>query len=186
MLSATDIKIFKRTNLSETRFSIVIPTWNNLAYLKLCIGSIRKNSFFRHQVIVHINEGKDGSLEWIKEQQHIDYSYSPHNIGVCYALNTCRTMVDTDYILYLNDDMYVCPGWDKILHEEIEKIGHNNFFFSSTAIEPRAQSKCSIEKDYGRNIESFDEEKLLKEFGSLEMQDWQGATWPPNIVHKDI
>ena len=95
-------------------------------------------------------------------------------------------MVAADYILYLNDDMYVCPGWDAALAEEIEKIGHDNFFLSATAIEPKAQSKCSIEKDYGGNIESFNEEKLLAEFSSLQMQDWQGATWPPNIVHKDL
>jgi len=49
-------------------FSIMIPSWNNLAYLQLCINSIRKHSFYPHEIIVHINEGKDGSLEWIKHR----------------------------------------------------------------------------------------------------------------------
>ena len=39
-------------------FSILIPTFNNIDYLKLCIESIRKNSKFNHQIIVHINEDK--------------------------------------------------------------------------------------------------------------------------------
>jgi len=176
----------KRESAGKRKFSILIPTWNNLEYLKLCISSIRKNSFFKHQIIVHVNEGKDGSLDWIKEQDDIDYSYSKENIGVCYALNICRTMVDTDYILYMNDDMYACPDCDKVLNDEIEKIGHKYFFLSSTVIEPVTLNNCTIEKDYGTDIKTFDEKKLLTEFASLTMHDWSGATWPPNIVHKDV
>jgi hypothetical protein len=82
--------------------------------------------------------------------------------------------------------MYVCPGWDLELFNEIKNIGHNYFFLSSTAIEPKAQSACSIEKNYGTDISTFNEEKLLQEFAQLKIDDWQGATWPPNIVHKDI
>ena len=41
-------------------FSIIIPTFNNLEYLKLCLKSILKNSKFDHEIIVHINEGNDG------------------------------------------------------------------------------------------------------------------------------
>lgn len=167
-------------------YSIMIPSWNNLPYLQLCIASIRKNSFYTHEIIVHINEGKDGTLDWVKAQTDISYSYSVKNVGVCYALNSCRSLATTNYLLYLNDDMYVCPDWDKPLKEAIDNIGHNYFFLSATAIELRPQSRCSIEKNYGHNIETFNEAALLKEFHLLPMQDWQGATWPPNIVHKDI
>jgi len=180
------IQRVKRAENPSAKFSIVIPTWNNLEYLKLCIGSIRKNSAFNHQLIVHINEGKDGTLEWVKEQTDIDYSYSEQNVGVCYALNSCRELLSTDYLLYMNDDMYVCLDWDKYLAEEIAAIGHNNFFISATSIEPQSQSNCMIEKNYGTDIQTFQEEKLLKEFASLPKSDWQGATWPPNIVHKSI
>jgi glycosyltransferase involved in cell wall biosynthesis len=167
-------------------FSILIPSWNNLQYLQLCIESIKKNSCYRHQIVVHVNEGIDGSLEWVKLQEGLDYSFSATNIGVCYALNTAATLAVTDYILYLNDDMYVCPNWDKDLYDEIKTIGHNNFFISGTSIEAYPQSACSIKGDFGKDIESFQEEKLLAEYDKLPMQDWQGATWPPNVVHKDV
>ena len=167
-------------------FSILIPSWNNLEYLKLCIESIRKNSSFVHQIIVHVNEGTDGTLSWIQSQGNISYTRSSENVGVCYALNYCSTLADTDYILYMNDDMYVCPLWDKYLFEEIEKLGQDNFFLSATAIEPKAQSICSIEKNYGLTVQDFDEEKLLSEFHELPMEDWYGATWPPNVVHKSV
>ena len=34
---------FKRTEKNDSLFSILIPSWNNLPYLKLCINSIQKN-----------------------------------------------------------------------------------------------------------------------------------------------
>ena len=170
---------------SDAKFSIVIPSWNNLAYLQLCIDSIKKHSKFTHQIIVHINQGIDGTLDWIKTQPDISYSYSTENIGVCYALNSCRELVTTNYLLYINDDMYVCPGWDAPLARAIDETPHKLFFFSSTAIELKAQSNCSIEFDFGKDINAFKESDLLAIYKSLPMQDWQGATWPPNIVHID-
>ena len=182
----TTIEKFSGKTAPNALFSIMIPSWNNLAYLQLCINSIRKHSFYQHEIIVHLNEGKDGSLEWIQSQDDISYSYSKENIGVCYALNSCRTLANTNYLLYINDDMYVCPDWDKPFKEEIDLIGHNHFFFSGTAIEIKAQSSCSIEKNFGHNIESFNEAALIESYHTIPMQDWQGSTWPPNIVHKDI
>lgn len=168
-------------------YSILIPTWNNLNFLKLCIESIKKNSTYEHEIIVHVNEGSDGTLEWVKKEG-IKHTYSTKNIGVCFALNGLRPLVTTNYILYMNDDMYVCPGWDQALAEEIAAIGHNLFFLSATLIQPRPFFCKSViaPADYGQTIESFDEERLLNEYASLKHPDWQGATWPPNIVHRDV
>ena len=166
-------------------FSIVIPTWNNLAFLKLCIQSIQRNSYYNHQIIVHVNDGSDGTLEWIKKAG-IDYTHSEQNIGVCFAMNMMRTKVKTDYILFLNDDMYVLPFWDKVLYDEIEKLSDNYFFLSATSIQPHTQSASTILANYGDSIETFQEDKLLKEYMNYKINDWMGATIPPNIVHRDI
>jgi len=82
--------------------------------------------------------------------------------------------------------MYAWPGWDRALAEEIEILGHPFFFLSATAIEPRSQSSCSIQQDYGQSLSGFQEDLLLQEFSQLPFSDWQGATWPPNIVHRDV
>ena len=50
------------------RVSIIIPTFNNLDYLKLILKSINNNSKYSHEVIVHINEGVDGSLDYVKKK----------------------------------------------------------------------------------------------------------------------
>lgn len=62
-------------------FSILIPSWNNLPILKICIEGIRKNSHFHHQIIVHANEACDGTLEWLKEN-NISFTHSASNAGV--------------------------------------------------------------------------------------------------------
>ena len=165
-------------------FSIIIPTWNNLAFAKLCVESIRKNSAFAHQVILHINDGSDGTLEWAKKQ-NIDYTHSPGNVGICIAVNEAGDIAREDYIVYMNDDMYVCPGWDTHIANEIKNAGTDNFMFSSTMIEPiNYNNPCVINKDYGQTIETFNEPLLLKECDTFTKEDWTGSTWPPTIVHR--
>ena len=48
--------------------SIIIPTYNNLIYLKLCIESINKNSHYENEILVHVNEGTDGTIEYLKKK----------------------------------------------------------------------------------------------------------------------
>jgi glycosyltransferase involved in cell wall biosynthesis len=164
--------------------SIIIPTWNNLAFIKLCVESIRKNSAYNHQVILHVNDGSDGTLQWAKEQG-LDYTHSPGNVGICIAVNEAGGLAKQDYIVYMNDDMYVCPGWDIALAEEIKNAGTDCFMFSSTMIEPvNHNNPCVIHKDYGQTIETFNEAALLKECNTFEKPDWAGSTWPPTIVHR--
>ena len=110
----------------QNLFSILIPTWNNLAFLKLCVASINKNSTYHHEILIHINDGSDGTLEWVQENGY-KYTHSSENIGVCYALNGLRPLVTTDYVLFMNDDMYVCPEWDKALWNEISFNLVNSF-----------------------------------------------------------
>jgi glycosyltransferase involved in cell wall biosynthesis len=175
-----------KRKLASPYFSILIPSWNNLPYLTLCVNSIRQHSVVPFELIVHLNESNDGSKEWAEAQEDIAFSYSQKNVGVCHAMNAMRDLAAADYLLYLNDDMYVLPGWDVALKNEIDSCGTQKFFFSSTMIEPRAQSNCSIEANFGNSIENFEEEKLIHSYRQFEFHDWQGSTWPPNVVHKDL
>ena len=61
-------------------FSIIIPTLNNLPYLKLCIESIQKNSKYNHEIIPHVNIGLDGTLEYL-EANNIKFTYTENNSG---------------------------------------------------------------------------------------------------------
>ncbi len=164
-------------------FSIIIPSWNNLDFLKTCIDSLQKNSRYQHQIILHLNEGNDGSREWA-ESQDLDYTASIENIGICYAMNVARTLATSDLLVYFNDDMYACPDWDYWLYEEVKKQISPFFFFSSTMIEPRyTGNHCAIAPfDFGSIPKEFNEAALLENYQIPEKLDWNGATWPPSVL----
>lgn len=165
-------------------FSIIIPSWNNLALLQLCIRSIQQNSAFPHQIIVHVNDGSDGSLEWVR-REGFTHTASPQNIGICLAVNEAAMHATQDYILYLNDDMYCCPGWDTALVNTLKRLDTDLFMLSGTMIEPRGTNNpCVIVRDYGSDAAIFDEEKLLAELPQQHKANWYGATWPPTLVSK--
>ena len=86
-------------------YSIIIPTLNNLEYLKFCIDSIKKNSKFNHEIIPHVNVGSDGTIEYLREQK-IDFSYTQYNSGICKGMNLAAKKANTNYILYAHDDFY--------------------------------------------------------------------------------
>jgi len=162
-------------------FSIIIPTFNNLDYLKLCIKSIKKNSKFDHEIIVIINEGIDGTLEYVKES-NLNYLHNINNVGLCKAMNEGVKISSKKYIVYAHDDMYFCPNWDREFYNEISKTNERNFFLSGTMIQP---FESFIHLDCGKIIEEFDELKLLKEYDSIPFEDFQGSTWAPSLVPKE-
>lgn len=170
-------------------FSIIIPSWNNLPYLKLCVQSIQEHSTRPHEIVVHVNEGTDGTLDWVRSQE-LKHSVSSDNVGICVAVNEAFQCSTRDVIVYMNDDMYVCPGWDEVLFQEmrdLENSGFDRYLLSSTMIEPFSTSNpCVIVQDFGLSVENFEKENLLANFKSLEKSDWQGSTWPPCLVSRKL
>ena len=67
-------------------FSIIIPTFNNVKYLEKCVESIRKNSTYNHEIIPHVNEGSDGTIEYLKKN-NIEYTFTNYNSGICKGMN---------------------------------------------------------------------------------------------------
>ncbi|MDO9404512.1 MAG: glycosyltransferase [Polaromonas sp.] len=164
--------------------SIVIPTWNNLALLKLCVESVRANSAHPHQIIVHVNDGSDGSLEWVCAQG-LDHTHSADNTGICLTVNQAAALARHDLILYLNDDMYCCPQWDTRLLAKVQEIGHDAFVLSGTMIEPVGSGNpCVSVADFGREADTFRAAEILEKYQTLAKPDWYGATWPPTLVHR--
>lgn len=172
--------------MKRVGFSILLPTWNNLGYLQLCIKSLQEHSSLLHEIIVLINEGSDGTKEWVETQPELKHIHFNKNTGICIPVNKGSKYATLDYILYLNDDMYVLPGWDTELMDEINRIGHNDFFISSTLIEPvQTNNPCVVVKNFGTDLKTFNEKELLNTYSALEKNDWNGSTWPPNVMHKD-
>ena len=160
-------------------FSIIIPTFNNIQYLKKCIESIRKNSTYNHEIIPHVNEGSDGTMDYLKEN-NIEYTFTNYNSGICKGMNMAAKKANTEFLLYAHDDFYFCPKWDFVLKSELDKIKHKNFYLSGTMV-----NNGQITLDCGSNLETFDEKRLLSKISDANYYDFQGSTWAPHLIHKE-
>ena len=160
-------------------FSIIIPTFNNVKYLKICIDSIKRNSTYNHEIIPHVNEGSDGTINYLKEN-NIEFTFTNYNSGICKGMNLAAKKAKTEFILYAHDDFYFCPNWDLVLKSELNKIKHKNFYLSGTMV-----NNGQIALDCGSNLETFNEKKLLSEISSANYYDFQGSTWAPHLIHKE-
>ncbi len=172
-------------NTTDILFSIIIPSWNNLALAQLCVDSIKKNSRYKHQVILHLNEGNDGTKDWAVEQE-LDHTHSAENVGVCYGMNAAYSLAKAEYIVFMNDDMYACPDWDFYLKEQIDKFKDHLFYVSGTLIEPKESGNVCVCAPYnfGSSAADFKEKELLEKYTSINKEDWNGASWPPSLLHR--
>jgi glycosyltransferase involved in cell wall biosynthesis len=161
-------------------FTILVPTYNNIDYLKILLISLEKNSSFSHEIILHVNEGVDGTLDYLKAKNY-KYTYSEKNIGLCSAINTAAKLSTKKYLLYAHDDMYFCPEWDLHLSNEVKKLNNDNFYLSGTMIEPNSGH---IKFNCGENANDFDEDKLLDNLEYLKFYDHQGSHFAPHLISK--
>ena len=164
-------------------FSIIIPTLNNLKYLKLCLYSIRKNSKLNNEIIVHVSEDKSKETRDFLKSQKIPFTFTEENVGLCTAINIVAKKASNNYLIYAHDDMYFCPEWEKPLINEINSINHNFFYISGSMIEPHSGH---IKFNCGQTSEDFDEQKLLNNLHNLNIEDHQGSHFAPHCVHKEI
>ena len=161
-------------------FSILIPTLQNFNYLKLCIESLKKNSTFNNQIIVHVNENNDQTLDFLNEKK-IEFTISNKNIGMPASLNIASSLANKKYVVISHDDFYFCPNWDDYLYKEI-KSKDGLFLYTGLMIGPGQP----LEVDYGSNYIEFNETKLLNEYNKLDFHNFTGSTKHPAILKREL
>ena len=163
-------------------FTILIPTYNNLKYLRLFCESIKINSNFSHQLIFHINDGSDGSYDYINNNKY-QFTHSKTNIGLCSSIKEASKLIKNEYVLYAHDDMYFCKNWDQFLIEEVQKQNNNLFYFSGTNI---SYKDGILNFDCGNTPENFDQIKFDNFCEKDNSPDLQGSHWAPHLIHRDL
>ena len=163
-------------------FTILIPTYNNLKYLRLFCESIKINSNFNHQLIFHINDGSDGSYDYINNNKY-QFTHSKTNIGLCSSIKEASKLIKNQYVLYAHDDMYFCKNWDQFLIEEVQKQNNNLFYFSGTNI---SYKDGILNFDCGNTPENFDQIKFDNFCEKDNSPDLQGSHWAPHLIHRDL
>jgi GT2 family glycosyltransferase len=97
--------------------SIVIPYHDGLAHTAACITSLRETlpPWFRGEVIVVDDASSDGTNAYIKEvaerDPRVHLIRNALNGGFVYSCNTGARAAKGDFLLFLNNDTILLPGW---------------------------------------------------------------------------
>ena len=92
--------------------SIIILSYNTLEMLQLCIESIREHTEEgTYEIIVVENASKDGSAEWLKEQEDLRCIYNEENQGFPGGCNQGLKIAEGTELLLLNSDTVVTKDW---------------------------------------------------------------------------
>ena len=91
--------------------SIVIPNYNGMEFIDICLAALLKQ-VNPDQIIVVDNGSADGSDSWIeREYPGVKLIALDQNYGFCRAVNEGLRAADTPYVILLNNDTKVCPGF---------------------------------------------------------------------------
>jgi len=102
--------------LTLPRVSVVVVTYNNLELTKACLHSIEIHSNYANlEVIVVDNASTDGTpaylTTWVGNNEHRHVILNHDNRGFAAANNQGLAAATGDYLVMLNNDTYVTPGW---------------------------------------------------------------------------
>ena len=97
------------------KVAIIIPNYECLNYLKLCISSIQHFTQSDYEIIVVDNASSGPVREYLREINHkpdCTVIQNDHNLGFTYAVNQGIHRADPDCdVVLLNNDAVVSRGW---------------------------------------------------------------------------
>ncbi len=169
--------------------SFIIPSRNNLKYLKQAYNSIRKNQSVEHEICIADDASTDGTSEWVLAQMKRDkwlklhINKGPDRLGHTILYDTLVNDYSTlDRVMIFHADMYLTPDSDK----EIDKYLKEGVVVSLTRIEPplHPDGPEKILLDYGIEPEEFKEEELLQTVKNIQNGD-DGILYGPLSLNQD-
>ena len=103
------------------KVTVVVPNWNGIEYLRKCLDSLRGQDYGFDLIVVD-NGSTDGSVSMV-ETEYLEASLIrfSENTGFCHACNAGMEKAETPYVILLNNDTEVLPGFVENLVKAIEE-----------------------------------------------------------------
>ena len=170
--------------------SFILPSRNNLKYLKWSYNSIRKNLGYYHEILLADDASTDGTWKWLKDIQNKDpnvkifLNNTEERKGIVYWYDYLCEKAKSDIVMFLHADMYVAPKLD----DEILKHIKPGIIVSATRIEPplHPSGPEKIVHNYGLEPEEFKERQFLREVDNIHKKDKiTKGVFAPWAIYKD-
>jgi glycosyltransferase involved in cell wall biosynthesis len=164
------------------KISFIVPSRNNLKYLKWMYDSVRKNQGNHDvQICVADDASTDGTWEWCMDLMDHDHNFiaiknqGPDRLGLV-ILNDrlINEVAKYDICMVFHADMYLMPG----AIDQIEHKLKENTIVSLTRIEPSLHPPGPEKMlfDCGMEPEEFEEQKLLDWFKDIQLNQLTKCT----------
>ena len=170
--------------------SFILPSRNNLKYLKQAYNSIRRNQSIEHEICIASDASTDGTVEWVEEIMKTDKKVrlhvnpGPERLGHTILYDTLiNEYSSNDIVMIFHADMYLCPNSDV----QIDKLIKDGTVVSLTRIEPplHPDGKEKILEDFGIEPEEFKETELLKFVDDIQTGK-DGLLYGPLSLNQEI
>ncbi|CAN5529633.1 glycosyltransferase family 2 protein [soil metagenome] len=113
------------------RVTVVIPNWNGKRFLKLCLGSLRDQSFRGFETLLVDSGSKDGSLGFVAENfPEVKTISLEENRGFTGAVNAGIRASGNEFVALLNNDTEQDSGWLEALVRAAEDHPESGVFAS--------------------------------------------------------
>src|SRR4051794_35948913 len=111
--------------MQAPKVSTIVLNWNRYEISRDCIESLLRATYSNHEIVFVDNGSKDGSGERIRrEYPQVVYVQNDKNLGFSRGCNAGIRVAmgrGADYVLLLNNDTLVEPGFLEPLVETAER-----------------------------------------------------------------
>jgi len=176
--------------ISKNDISFIIPSRNNLKYLKWSYESIRKNGGKEPHICVADDFSDDGTWSWCEEIMGKDPNFhairheGPNRCGMTLLYNKLvDEVVKTNIVGVFHADMYLCPQALESVLKHLKPLT----VVSLTRIEPplHPDGPEKILMDFGIEPDEFEEEDLLHQIPSLQQGRTTEGIFAPWFIFKE-
>jgi GT2 family glycosyltransferase len=88
--------------------TVIVINWNGKEYLKDCFTSLERQTYSSLELIIVDNASGDGSVEYVREHfPKVKVIVNHENIGFGAAVNRGVAHAQGEYVLFLNNDLYL-------------------------------------------------------------------------------
>ena len=172
------------------KISFIIPSRDNLKYLKWAYEGLRKNCSQEHQICMADDASTDGTWEWMVEEQKKNKNLSiyrnegPDRLGLTVLYDyLAEELATNDVIMFFHADMYPSKDMDKKILDRLER----GTVVSATRIEPplHPDGPEKIISPLGFEPEEFDEDKFNKDVELYTKSEYTEGVFAPWALYKE-
>ena len=146
------------------KISFIVPSYNNLRYLKSAYHSIRTWEDEDHEIVVLDDASVDGTVEWLKSLDDpnliIWENETGKRLGHTITYDIGVDLCTTEVFSIFHADMFIGPNYVQNLVKHLDK----QKVVAATRIEPplHPSGKEKITRDFGVWPEDFREDDFIK------------------------